>query len=340
VTQSSSLRISVVIPTYNRATLVQQAVRSALEQTLPPLEIICVDDASTDATGEALEALSRREPGRVRAIRHERNQGAAATQNTGVAAAQGDWVCLLGDDDLLLPHALATLAEWQSTRSSVGLLHADHLKEKDLDPSSRAVMRGDRAILDGDPTPLLFVDNFIRASGALIRRDLWQKAGGMDPQRVTAEDYDLWFRLARAGCEFLHVPEPLVVYRVWGQNVSRNRVAMHRHVLAVLETDLRTNSDIPRRIGETAVRDRLLSQRLRLALALLEGEQEEDARRELEKVWRQGRACAPVQVLRLRLWWTGLRCDAARRLIKKTALLLRDRAIVSTLAAMGIPRPS
>ncbi len=99
--------VSVVIPTFNRAAFLPSAVRSALEQTLREIEVIIVDDGSTDATPEVCRALAEADP-RVRLVR-QANRGLAAARNAGLAAATADWVAFLDDDDLWVPEALATM---------------------------------------------------------------------------------------------------------------------------------------------------------------------------------------------------------------------------------------
>jgi glycosyltransferase involved in cell wall biosynthesis len=95
--------VSVVIPTYNRADRLEGAILSAVNQDPGPLEVIVVDDASTDGTDAArLEAIDRR----VRVIRHPNNRGSAAARNTGIDAARGDWIAFLDHDDQWLPGKL------------------------------------------------------------------------------------------------------------------------------------------------------------------------------------------------------------------------------------------
>ena len=327
------MRISVVIPCHNRASLVQEAVESVLAQSLPPFEIICVDDASSDGTCEVLQALSRRTEGRVRLIRHEVNQGPAGTRNTGVAAATGDWICPLDDDDLLLPNALQRLAESQRANPWAGVAHPECWREWNRDPATRRLVRIGRHIRNRDPFPLLFQTDFVNSIGALIRRDWWMKARGMDPQFRASQDYDFWLRLARMGCDFLYVPEPLYIYRLTGDNVSLRRVEVNRAKLALLEDLLRKDPRIVQIVGPAHVRSRLVSQRLKLIRALLETGQERQARAELRIVWRAGLSMPLVWRLRLKLAGRGLRSPRALRLIKTTANLLRDRAIALVMAA-------
>ncbi len=96
--------ISVIIPLYNRREEIGRAIASALRQSHAPHEIVVVDDASRDGSAEAVAALG---DGRIRLLRHERNQGASAARNTGIAAATSDWIALLDSDDEWEPEKLA-----------------------------------------------------------------------------------------------------------------------------------------------------------------------------------------------------------------------------------------
>ncbi len=95
--------VSICIPTYNRAALVQEAVASVLAQTWREFELIVVDDGSTDDTTEALAAYASR----IRLIRRESRGGVSAARNTGIAAARGEWLAFLDSDDLWRPEKLA-----------------------------------------------------------------------------------------------------------------------------------------------------------------------------------------------------------------------------------------
>jgi len=190
------MKFSVVIPLYNKAPYVEAAVRSVLAQTLPALEVIVIDDGSTDGGPERIEALAS---DRVRVVR-QRNAGVSAARNRGIALARGDWVAFLDADDWQHPALLANLA-----RAHQACPHAD------------VVAAGFRCIEDGrcnliEPWPLA-ADGAVEVIEDLRRR--WmvdipfftgsvavraQRLHGMQPCFPTGEcwgeDLDLWFRLA------------------------------------------------------------------------------------------------------------------------------------------------
>jgi hypothetical protein len=209
------LPVSVVIPVHDRAELLPRAVRSALAQTAPPAEIIVVDDCSSDQSGAVASALG------CVVLRHERNQGAAAARNTGVAQARHEWLALLDSDDEWLPHHLETV--WLA-RSEHDLVTASALLLDHLDRPERVIGPPfwRRRILEsaGD---LLYPENPVVASGALVRREAVQAVGGYDTTLRYSEDFDLWTRvLARGtGCS---LPEVTILIRAHSGRKSGHSV--------------------------------------------------------------------------------------------------------------------
>ena len=118
--------VSLVVPTYNRAHLVTRAIDSALAQTWRDIEIVVVDDGSTDATAAALAAYAGNAA--VRVIRHPLNRGATAAKNTGLNALRGEFASILDSDDELVPHAIETLiAAFDRLGQDVGMVFANCL---------------------------------------------------------------------------------------------------------------------------------------------------------------------------------------------------------------------
>ena len=106
--------VSVIIPTYNRAALVAEALASVKAQTFRDFEIVVVDDGGTDGTWEALSAGQE-----IRVLRHPRRRGVSAARNTGINAARGQWLAFLDSDDLWLPDKLARQMAYLTTRPSL-----------------------------------------------------------------------------------------------------------------------------------------------------------------------------------------------------------------------------
>ncbi|SDB05344.1 Glycosyltransferase involved in cell wall bisynthesis [Desulfonatronum thiosulfatophilum] len=183
--------VSVVIPVHNRPAEVLRAVRSVLGQKNLPtghcLEIIVVDDGSTDATPEALRTV--RNP-RVQLIRHETNLGVSAARNRGLAAAQGEMLALLDSDDWWLPEKTAVhlrchqAGGWRiSQTDEIWIRHGRRVNPKDKHgkPEGWFLEQALKLCL-------------ISPSCVLFDREFWDEIGPFDPLLPACEDYDLWLR--------------------------------------------------------------------------------------------------------------------------------------------------
>jgi glycosyltransferase involved in cell wall biosynthesis len=215
----ASSSVSVVIPTHDRRDLAMSTIRSALDQRDVDVEIIVVDDASSDGTHEAVRSLS--DP-IVRLIRHDRRSGVAAARNTGIAAARAEWIALLDDDDLWAPHKVRSQLDAADAAGSDwvygGVVEID----------------GDGRYLGGDPPPspqtlvsAIAKRNLMPAgcSNVMIRSRLVRRAGGFEPRLRHLADWDLWLRLVRYAIPAC-IPEPLVAYRVHPAQASMDTTDM------------------------------------------------------------------------------------------------------------------
>ncbi|MFL6283999.1 MAG: glycosyltransferase family 2 protein [Pyrinomonadaceae bacterium] len=218
--------VSVVIPTYNLARFLPEAVASARAQSWPDLEIIVVDDGSTDDTPEVLERLARE--GELRCIRQE-NAGASAARNRGIHEARKGWVAFLDADDFWLAGKLSAQFEALEGKPSAAFSFTDErLRFEDGTETDRASRATDAPLL-----PQLLAGNIFATPTALVRRDCFDAVGLFDARLRTGEDWDMWMRLA-AHFESARVALPLTTVRV----VSRAKVSlevMERCTLLALE---------------------------------------------------------------------------------------------------------
>lgn len=212
-----TIPLSVVIPAYNRAPLVGRAVASALAQRPhPPAEVIVVDDGSQDGTAEAAEAAG------ARVVVHDRNRGEGASRNTGIAAAQHDWIGLLDSDDEWLPELLETLWPHRAGHLLVG---GASLSVGGEPPTQRyAGVLGRKPFLLEDPSSLIFPENFIAASGTIVQRRVVADVGGYLPLKQGA-DLDLWIRVLERGTGLV-LPAPVVRYHLHDGQVTQDYEAM------------------------------------------------------------------------------------------------------------------
>jgi glycosyltransferase involved in cell wall biosynthesis len=197
--------ISVVIPTFNRSALLVTTLQSVLQQTHPALEIIVVDDGSTDDTQQVLEPFSSH----ITVLRQP-NRGLAGARNTGFQAATGEYILFLDSDDLLLPNALEHFADFLNRHSEYGLVYSAW-QQIDQEGKILGEIRPGR---DGNLLiPLLKREFFIFCSMTVFRRACLEQVGTFDEELRWSEDADMWLRLGAAGYAFGYIDEPLVQYR-------------------------------------------------------------------------------------------------------------------------------
>lgn len=225
-------KVSVIIPTYNRAHLLRRAVLSVQAQTLPDWEVIVVDDCSTEDIAGALAEFDDR---RIRLIRHPVNRGAPAARNTGIASASAPWIAFLDSDDEWLPEKLAR--QWRLVRGGADaplLIYSGFEKVGWPRQPSPPTRRG-HVFID------LLEENFVgTCSTPLVRNQALQSVGGFDTEMRSCQDWDLWLRLARQG-PFDFVAETLVRYHHQPDSITMNRaafVAGHRRLEAKWSRDI------------------------------------------------------------------------------------------------------
>jgi glycosyltransferase involved in cell wall biosynthesis len=212
---SEASSVSAVIPVYNGEQYVAEAITSVLEQTLPVLECIVVDDGSTDDTAAVVQALGAG----VTYIWQE-NAGVSIARNRGAALATSDLVAFLDHDDAWLPdkieRQLDAMTDTQVTMTICATLQVDARGEILGEHRMRVVQDLVVGMLTFDGTEVPSC-----SSTGLIRRLDFQRLGGFDPRLGTSADWDLLLNVALRG-KLRYVDEPLVRYRVHGSNMSRN----------------------------------------------------------------------------------------------------------------------
>jgi glycosyltransferase involved in cell wall biosynthesis len=205
--------VSVVVPTRNRAHLVRLSILSALRQRGVDVEVIVVDDASTDDTAHMVSRLGDR---RVRLLRQASNGGVSATRNRGIEEARAEWISFLDDDDLWSPQKLVLQLEALRNSRRTWAFAGDVTVGEDLrvrgappPPTPEEVME---ALPRFNPVPS-------GASNVIVRADALADVGPFDPNLRRTEDWDMWLRLARIGPP-AYVPRPLVAYRFHRANIA------------------------------------------------------------------------------------------------------------------------
>ncbi len=258
--------VSIVIPYYNDGTYLEEAVESALDQAYPHVEVIVIDDGSTDASFEVVRSFENR-------IRQERqeNQGAPAARNRGLELAEGTYVKFLDADDILVEDCIERQVQ-----------HSERLPE-----DKKAVVFGDAIWVDEDGTELDGYDDLRErkpdedpvthllhsnplTSCPLHRREYLQEVGGFDTSLPRSQEHDLHLRLALAGVEFVYEPGPTYYFR---QHEGADRISGRSYA----EQGLMTHYELVEHHAQLIEKHRgSLSSEIRQALG--------------RSLWRHGRA--------------------------------------------------
>ena len=205
-TPRSDGQISVIIPTFNRARCVARAIESAANQTYPDLEIIVVDDGSTDGTVSLLRSFTCARP--YRFIESRANEGAPRARNRAIALSGARWIAFLDSDDVWHPRKLERQIE--ALLRSGAEFGASYTGIAAYDDAGR-LCGISRATDHGDIRAGLMTHNLVGStSSVLVRRDLLSETGGFAPGLKSCQDWELWVRLAER-TRFACVPEILTV---------------------------------------------------------------------------------------------------------------------------------
>lgn len=271
--------VSVIIPTYRRASFLDAAVESALEQTVTAVEIIVVEDGSHVA-----QDVAHRHGPRVSYV-WQPHQGASVARNTGAERALGQWLAFLDDDDLWAPEKLERQLALAEAVPEIGLIHTDHyaLENGQLRLGPRLTARS--AIPSGWVARDLFFDNFVVTSSTIVARRAFVSVGGFDARYRAAQDYELWLRLARYR-PFGFVAEPLTIYRVHEERISTNDSVVAPSAVAVLEALVRSTPSVWWDYGRRAVRARLHELQHDCAWTLFYGGRYREAAGHFVRAWR------------------------------------------------------
>lgn len=190
---TSSWRVSIIVPTFNRAHMLHQSVSTLLEQTVAPFEVIVVDDGSSDPTQEVARAL----PAPVRCIRQD-NAGKAAAVNRGLSEARGDLIWLFDDDDWAEPDAIERRLKVLQANPDLGFVAGGHCMGH-ADESGNKVIDSRRRMPRHPPQTRrqrLFEDCYFSLCSVLAHRQCFEAIGGMDVALKSSEDYDALIRMA------------------------------------------------------------------------------------------------------------------------------------------------
>lgn len=206
-------KVSVVIPTYNRADYLQEAIDSVLAQAYTDYEIIVLDDGSTDNTKEALAHYKDK----IKYF-YQENRGPTAAKNSGMQKARGEYIAFLDDDDLWLPEKLAKQVEALDNNQKLAFVCSGSYV---IDSSGQRIDEWKKVTQNQETFSNLYEANFVFTLTVMIRRKCLAATGLFDENLSIVQDYDLWLRLAKR-YPFAYIALPLAQYRKHDSNVTKN----------------------------------------------------------------------------------------------------------------------
>lgn len=208
-------RVSLLMSVYNREAFVAPAIRSVIGQTFGDVELLIWEDGSTDDTAAAINNVAEAD-NRVK-VYSGGHLGQIGALNNLASLAAGEFIGWVDSDDLLAPTALAETVALLNTRPDVGMVYTSY---STIDEQGRPRGIGKRCQIPYSKDRLLI--DFMTFHFRLIRRRIWDRLGGLDPEAETAEDYDLCLRVSEV-TQIHHLNRPLYQYRVHPQSVSSTR---------------------------------------------------------------------------------------------------------------------
>lgn len=210
--------VTIIVPSYNHARYIEACIRSVLAQTYEPIELIVLDDGSTDDSPRILASLAHRHGFHFEA---QPNMGLARTLNKGIALSRGKYICTVGSDDILMLDKTEKQVALLENRPDIAVCGGNQLV---IDSAGVLVDKRQKfppyRELDFDD---IFLDRKpgIAASSAMIRREVLEKEGGYDPE-IRLEDMYMWFKLTARGHRIAGLNDVLIYYRKHATNSYKN----------------------------------------------------------------------------------------------------------------------
>lgn len=228
--------VSTVMATYNNAEFICQAIDSVLDQDYAPLELIIVDDGSTDGTSEVLEGYTA-DP-RVKIVRQE-NSGQTIAKNRGISMCRGQYIAFCDSDDFWEPGKVSRQVEMFQESPRIGLVYG---KARWVDEHGDEVPALAVRSYEGKVTAQLLLRNFITFCTVMVRREALSEVGGFDARLRMSIDYDAWLKVS-VGWDFGFVPGIVASYRIWSGQMSHNMELRLDNAMDLMERFIADNPE-------------------------------------------------------------------------------------------------
>jgi GT2 family glycosyltransferase len=241
--------VSVVMPTFNRAHLLPQTIRAILGQSYEDIELIVVDDASTDETPDVIDDISDR---RLHYVRLADNRGVGAARHIGLQNTSGKYIALADSDDLWMPDKLAQQVDAMEEHRSIDVLFTDFIDihhtdgtrqrgfvdtQQGMDCLATRHLGGNLwDVEDGIEMALLKKSGFIATPTVMLRNRALEKIGSFNASLRMAEDFEFWLRASVLGAGFAYIDEPLVERHLHISSLTTRKIATNLELLKALDT--------------------------------------------------------------------------------------------------------
>lgn len=210
--------VSVLIPLYNRAQYIRETITSVLEQDYPQIELIVIDDGSTDGGDVIVKELA--DQGLLVLLRHPGNinKGQSAALNLGLAAAKGEFIAILDSDDLYAPGKIAKQVEFLTAHPEIGLVYGNG---QAIDAAGNFLysINYDKYVEQSDPNNILLDCYFLLPQNSLVRSSVYARAGNFDERLRSGQDHDMLIRLSE-NTKIAHQSIDSFRYRRHGDSIS------------------------------------------------------------------------------------------------------------------------
>lgn len=225
---SKEVKVSVIIPTYNSAHFIVEAVDSVLAQTFTDFEVLVIDDGSKDNTKELLAEKY----GDSIQYFYKDNGGVSKARNFGIEKAKGKYVAFLDSDDAWITEKLEKqISALEKNLENKACYSSFYLCDENLNPTGINPSERKADVL----TDLLLIGNVVATPSTVIaEKELFQQVGGFDYELSQCADWEMWIRLATK-TEFIYIDEPLLKYRIHGANMSKNAALLEKDTILLME---------------------------------------------------------------------------------------------------------
>lgn len=221
----SSPKVSVIIPLYNRERYIAETVKSVLDQTYKNIELIVVDDGSTDNSRNIIETFSER----ITILEHTKkvNKGQSASINLGIRHSSGKYIAILDSDDLFAPEKIQAQVLFLEENEDIGLVYSNGFV---IDSSGKTLYHfySDAPYETSDPSKVLMNCYFLLPNNALMRRSALNAAGLFDEKLRSGQDHDMAIRMAEV-TKLAYIEKDLFYYRKHAQSISARNAGLRWH---------------------------------------------------------------------------------------------------------------